>query len=483
VYEFFSGGGLVRLGLGDRWRYLGSVDNDQRKITAYTENFGVEGVRHDDVRNIGPTDIPERPDLIWASFPCVDVSIAGSRDGLDGSSSGAFWPCWRTIRQLVDQGRGPHVIALENVRGLISSHGGKDFASVVGALCSAGYRVGAVLVDAALFLPQSRKRVFIVAVHSGVSIPAGLTVATPTSPFHTPDILRAAAALPAAVRKSWVWWSVPIPTPMTARLSDLIDTATDNTVWHAATETQVLVDSMGIHDLRRLKAAQATDGPTIGTIYVRMRPGVMGRSRTACVRTDGFASCLVTPAGRGSSQMIMAVEGDTVRTRYMSAAEGAKLMGIPETYRLPRAYNATFRIFGDGVAVPVVTHLARYLLEPLVEASLSWRPRTEEAISTASCPPPGAEIIQMKVPVAARKADLKSRSGIKGSTTGTTLYLLPAESKRLRKLALELDLSLHDLLLTGLDRVLAENGLRPVDRYVRTLKADIPVAPAKKVKR
>ncbi|MEJ1979037.1 MAG: hypothetical protein WDN49_25850 [Acetobacteraceae bacterium] len=61
---------------------------------------------------------------------------------------------------------------------------------------------------------------------------------------------------------------------------------------------------------------------------------------------------------------------------------------------------------------------------------------------------------------------------MKGSTVGTTLYLMPEESKRLRRLALNLDLSLHDLILTGLDRLLAENGQRPVSRYERAAKAD-----------
>ena len=58
--------------------------------------------------------------------------------------------------------------------------------------------------------------------------------------------------------------------------------------------------------------------------------------------------------------------------------------------------------------------------------------------------------------------------GLKASTVGTTLYLLPSESKRLRRLAIDLDLSLHELMLNGLDRVLAEHGEPPVRRYVPT---------------
>ncbi len=55
--------------------------------------------------------------------------------------------------------------------------------------------------------------------------------------------------------------------------------------------------------------------------------------------------------------------------------------------------------------------------------------------------------------------------GLKSSTVGTTLYLLPEESRRLRHLAVDLGSSLHDLMLIGLDRILHENGQPPLRRY------------------
>jgi hypothetical protein len=55
--------------------------------------------------------------------------------------------------------------------------------------------------------------------------------------------------------------------------------------------------------------------------------------------------------------------------------------------------------------------------------------------------------------------------GIKAATVGTTVYLLPGEHKRVRRLALDLDVSVHELLLLGLDRLLAERGEPPVRRY------------------
>lgn len=58
------------------------------------------------------------------------------------------------------------------------------------------------------------------------------------------------------------------------------------------------------------------------------------------------------------------------------------------------------------------------------------------------------------------------KGGLKKSTIGTTLYLLPDESWRLKQLAVTLRISMHDLILRGLDKVLEENGQPILKRYV-----------------
>jgi hypothetical protein len=56
--------------------------------------------------------------------------------------------------------------------------------------------------------------------------------------------------------------------------------------------------------------------------------------------------------------------------------------------------------------------------------------------------------------------------GIKAATIGTTVYLLPDEHKRVKRLALDLDVpSVHELILMGLDRLLADRGQGPLERY------------------
>jgi DNA (cytosine-5)-methyltransferase 1 len=66
----------------------------------------------------------------------------------------------------------------------------------------------------------------------------------------------------------------------------------------------------------------------------------------------------------------------------MSARETARLMGLPETYRLPPSYSAACHLTGDGVAVPVVRHLAHWLLEPLLAGSPPGR-RVDDALAKA----------------------------------------------------------------------------------------------------
>ena len=81
--------------------------------------------------------------LAWASFPCQDLSLAGERRGLNAPRSGAFWGFWNIIEKLGP--RAPRTLAIENVAGLLSSHGGRDFAMLVTQLADAGYRGYVVL--------------------------------------------------------------------------------------------------------------------------------------------------------------------------------------------------------------------------------------------------------------------------------------------------------------------------------------------------
>jgi DNA (cytosine-5)-methyltransferase 1 len=141
-YEFFAGGGMVCLGLGEDWRCVFANDIDPKKCASYAANFGRGHMRVCGVAALTTADLPGRADLCWTSPPCQDVSLAGDRAGLAGERSGAFWPFMKLMQGLRPEGRAPRLIVIENVTGLLTSHGGKDFDAICAALAACDYRVG-----------------------------------------------------------------------------------------------------------------------------------------------------------------------------------------------------------------------------------------------------------------------------------------------------------------------------------------------------
>lgn len=357
-YEFFAGGGMARLGLGAGWSCAFANDFDPVKAATYRANFpdAADHLREGDVWKLSPDDLPGRADLAWASSPCQDFSLAGARAGLSGGRSSAFFGFWGLMEALDDAGRAPRIIVIENVVGLLTSHGGADFAALGAALGARGYRFGALEIDAASVLPQSRPRVFVVAARDA---PAHLTG---DSPFHTRAVRAAHAALPAEVAAGWVWWRLTAPPARNTDLAAILE-PDEAVAWHSPEETARLVGLMG--PLHRARLAAAT-GRAVGAVFRRTRIEDGRPVQRAEVRFDGLAGCLRTPRGGSSRQSIVVAEGGQVRSRLLSPREAARLMGLPDAYALPRTTTGALHVAGDGVAVPVVRWLAGELLEPLL---------------------------------------------------------------------------------------------------------------------
>lgn len=371
-YEFFAGVGMARSGLGSGWQCLFANDCDPLKYTSYSGNWVGEQFDARDVALIRADDINGVADMAWASFPCQDLSQAGSKAGIGeaggfaATRSGAVWPFLGIIRDLALVGRHPALLALENVVGLLNANGGTDFRAICGALSEIGYRFGAVVVDASHFVPQSRPRVFIVAVRSEVPIPAALQTELPQSPWHSQTLLRARAALAPVDATNWIWWSPGSPPAQKEfELEDIIELG-DDAEWNSAEATDRMVGMMSPLHRDRLEWAKSEGKPVIGSLYLRMRPnGAAGNVQRAEIAFGSTLGCLRTPKGGASRPRIIVVDGDRVRTRLLSIGEAALLMGLGEEFILPKTYNECFRLIGDGVVPAVVRFLADRLLEPL----------------------------------------------------------------------------------------------------------------------
>lgn len=368
---------MARAGLGADWSCLFANDFDHKKGLTYQANWGTGGeLKIGDIKLIKAADLPGQPDLAWGSFPCQDLSLAGGGAGLKGERSGTFYPFWDVMKGLIAAKRAPKIIALENVCGTLTSHGGKDFRAICDTFVKAGYRYGAVVIDAALFVPQSRSRLFVIGVHADVEIPEALLSPGPIDPFHTRGLRNAYDAISASARKSWLWWNIPTPARRNSTFADLIEEKPASVEWHTAAETRQLLAMMSEINLAKVEAAKRAGRRMVGGVYKRTRHDDDGaKVQRAEVRFDDVAGCLRTPAGGSSRQVIIVVDGNKIRSRLISARETARLMGLADDYKLPKNYNEAYHLTGDGVAVPVVRHIAHHLFEPLlrVERKAEWK--------------------------------------------------------------------------------------------------------------
>lgn len=356
---------MARAGLGTGWKCRFANDISSKKSASYAANWGATHLKVGDVAHITLEDLAGHVDLAWASFPCQDLSLAGSQAGLGGARSGTFWPFWQLMRHLTAAQRAPRMIVLENVYGLLTASGGQDFAALADAITALNYRLGAVVMDAVHFVPQSRPRLFILAIAPGIAIPDNVTRSDPSALWHPRSLVEAKFKLSKATQDKWLWWDMPAPSSRTLTFADVIETNPADVKWNSPTETQKLLEMMSPVNQQKVQLAQRAGIRCVGALYRRTRNGV----QRAEIRFDDVAGCLRTPRGGSSRQSIMVVEGHQIRSRLLSAREAARLMGLPNKYVLPANYNDAYHLVGDGLVVPVVSHLATQILNPIVAAN------------------------------------------------------------------------------------------------------------------
>jgi DNA (cytosine-5)-methyltransferase 1 len=360
--EFFAGGGMARAGLQPQWQSVWANDFSAAKASVYQKNWGLGELYVGDVAKVDADSLPEAH-MVWGSFPCQDLSAAGNRSGIGRENdsqltrSGSFWPFWKLVERHF-----PPIVVLENVEGALKANDGADFRALCSALCRAGYRYGPMILDAVHWLPQSRKRLFIVAVNEHMSIPRHLLAAGPDPFCHSPAIDQANCRLDETTRARWLWWALSPPAYRRSRVESLISTDADCWVqWDTPEKTRYILSLMNDRHTRKIEQAKQMNQRVVGFAYRRTRYG----KQQAEVRFDGIAGCLRTAGGGSSKQIVVEVNGERVRTRLLSPREAARLQGLPDTYWLPEDYNEAYDLVGDGLSVPVVRFLGEQLLTPL----------------------------------------------------------------------------------------------------------------------
>ncbi|MCD0450402.1 DNA cytosine methyltransferase [Actinocorallia sp. API 0066] len=375
VAEFFAGIGLVRMGLervGFKVAWANDIEEDKAQM--YRGHFRDEKDHYvvKDIKEVNADHLPNDLSLAWASFPCIDVSLAGNREGLRGEHTGTFWHFYRILQQMEEKQR-PPVVVLENVTGLATSREGKDMVETVKALNRLGYSADVLFIDARHFVAQSRPRLFVV----GAKQPPPNTEVEDT-------VLRPPRLSSIFADKKLRTHRAPLPKldPVkTEGLADCVEPlAPDDPQWWDEKRTAAFLGSLSAGQKARLDDLRKSSVISYRTAYRRTRELVKGEPRVSMweIRADEIAGCLRTAGGGSSKQALVEASSNGVRVRWMTAREYGNLMGARD-YRLnDLRKNQALTGFGDAVCVDAIAWLAEHYLMRLLDPNDPWvvdRPR------------------------------------------------------------------------------------------------------------
>ena len=362
--EFFAGIGLVREAVEPLgWQCVLANDIAPEKARMYTARFGGDDLLVRDVHDVSVTDLPSDITLATASFPCVDLSLAGNRAGLAGKRSGTIWPFLNLVEAHSRTGNGPTALMLENVTGFLTSHSGQDLADVCARLATLEYRLDLVVVDACWFVPQSRPRLFVLAVRSDALVEA-LPPNGETSRLRNRQI----RAFQHRFNKL-PFFELPLPNPphrTTSTLATVLeDVPVNDDLWWSNDRVTATLATMTPRHRRRVHGLAYGHQNGVATMFRRVRHG----RTVAEVRDDCIAGCLRTPLGGSSVQFLIDCRQGLPRVRSLTGLEYARLQGAGE-FPINVGRRQAQLGFGDAVCVPAV----RWLVDHSFGFLLGTRP-------------------------------------------------------------------------------------------------------------
>ena len=379
--EFFAGVGLVREGLSTtNWLCAWANDISEDKKETYLENFGDDHFWLGDIWDVSHDSsiVPDDTFMYTASFPCTDLSVAGGRAGLAGAESGTLNALIEILRDKNRLGVKPKVVLLENVKGFLTSHRGKDIEITVSHLTELGYFVDIIELDAIDFSAQSRPRVFIIAVEEALAKEAMIIkngdqlLDSWWADFERTPYLRSEKIKNIILKNenlNWALFDIRLNLRSSTRLVDIVevDIPFNSNLWWNTDRQTHLFNQMSEGHKTILKDMINNSEYSYGTVYRRTRKG----KSMAELRTDGFAGCLRTPKGGSSKQIIVQAGKGQWKARLLTPREYARLQGVRDSFKLPNNSNTGYYAMGDAVCVPVIEFIAKNILDPLYELSES----------------------------------------------------------------------------------------------------------------
>ncbi len=332
--DLFAGIGGFRLAMqqeGGRCVFSSEIDPAARET--YERNFRVLPFG-DITKEETKAMIPRRFDLLCGGFPCQAFSMAGKRQGIEDLQRGTLY------REIVDIAarHQPKALLLENVRGLLSSHGGRDWETIRREIEGAGYHVvfDSILNSKNYGVPQNRDRLYVVALRNDLFARMETRrLSFPAKPPRAPGpdlkcIGNIRERNPAAVSKSFY----------------LGESYLETLVRHKSNHKDTGRSGFGF--------IVRNDNDIAGTLMC----GGMGRERNMLQDTEDFQSDWTPPAH-------MKGKINAFRYRFMTIRERARLQGFPDCFLIPDSISAGQKQFGNCVTVGAVRAVGRALVNLL----------------------------------------------------------------------------------------------------------------------
>jgi len=351
--EFFAGIGLIHAALEPLgWTCLLANDNARDKVISYRANYPSTPLSSLDIRHLAIDDIPSS-DLATASFPCIDLSQAGGRVGINGDHSGIVWSFLDHIAGLKQIGLAPRFLFLENVAGLLTLHDGASIDLLLNEIVKLGYAIDLVQVDARHFTPQARNRVFVIGVRNWECDSKLAMPDTHIRRYKVREVWQRNPHLP------WIFFDFPSLPKLSLPLEDVLEDLPENDPRWWDSERMEYFWAHLEHDHRpKLEAMLAAKADLQMTAMRRGRRRGL-REQIFNLRFDGLASCLRTAAGGSSIQFIVRVRNGRVQVRKILSVESGRLQGVcladsMPNFSYPPAETTALSAFGDAVCVPAV---------------------------------------------------------------------------------------------------------------------------------
>ena len=332
--DLFAGIGGIRAGFeAISGQCVFSSEWDSYSQKTYSENFPSTHVLAGDITQIAAKDIPDH-DVLLAGFPCQPFSIAGvSKKNALGKAHGfaceaqgtLFFDVARIIKT-----KQPKAFLLENVKNLQSHDKGRTFDVIKRTLTEElGYSIHVKVIDAAHYVPQHRERIYIVG-------------------FREPSAF------------DWAALQLPEKTHSLAEILHRNDGTEPFLSWDA--------DRFYDHEAKRPLSKYTLTNNLWRYLQAyaekhRLKGNGFG---FGLVRESNIARTLSARYYKDGSEILI-YQGESKNPRRLTPRECARLMGYPDSFRIPVSDSRAYRQFGNSVVVDVITQVAK-LMQPVLEA-------------------------------------------------------------------------------------------------------------------